>query len=49
MRQTETASLQVSDANEGGSRAFNVTLPDSDDLGKALAEWLNKATQEGQI
>ena len=47
--QPETASLQVSDANEGGSRAFNVTLPDSDDLGKALAEWLNKATQEGQI
>ena len=47
--QEDTSRLDLSDANEGGSRAFNVTLPDSDELGQAIASWLNKAKEEGQV
>ena len=46
--QPETSSLEFRDATEGGAATFNLTVPDGDEIGQALANWLMKAQKEGR-
>lgn len=45
----ESTGLQVSDATSGGSQTFNIQVPDGDEIGEAIANWLNKGNIEGRI
>ena len=47
--QPETSRLNVSDSSEEGSRVFNINVPDGDEIGEAIANWLNKAQSEGRV
>jgi tape measure domain-containing protein len=44
----ETSSLEFRDATESGSATINLTVPDGDEIGQALANWLMKAQKEGR-
>jgi hypothetical protein len=44
----ETSSLEFSDATSSGSASFNLTVPDGDEIGQAIANWLSKAQNEGR-
>ena len=46
--QQETSSLELTDTTSGGARTFNFNLPDGDELGQALMNWINKAEEEGR-
>jgi hypothetical protein len=45
----ETTSLQLSNATEGGGTNLNLTIPDGDDIGMAIASWIMKAQKEGRV
>lgn len=47
--QPETANLSVSEQTSGGARLFQVDLPDGDEIGQAIANWMMKATEEGRL
>jgi hypothetical protein len=44
----ETSSLEFRDSTEGGSQSINITVPDGDEIGQAIANWLTKAQSEGR-
>lgn len=46
--QEETSSLELTDASAGGSQTLNITVPDGDEIGQAIANWLNQAKEEGR-
>ena len=46
--QQETSSLELTDATSGGAQSFNLNVPDGDEIGQAIANWLNKAQEEGR-
>ena len=46
--QQETSSLELTDSGSSGSQSFNITVPDGDEIGQAIANWLNKAEAEGR-
>ena len=46
--QQETSSLELTDSGSGGSQSFNLTVPDGDEIGQAIANWLNQAKAEGR-
>ena len=46
--QEETSSLDLTDSSASGSQALNITVPDGDEIGQAIANWLNQATAEGR-
>lgn len=46
--QQETSSLELTDATSGGAQSFNINVPDGDEIGQAIANWLNKAQEEGR-
>lgn len=46
--QPETSSLEFRDSTESGSATINLTVPDGDEIGQALANWLMKAQKEGR-
>lgn len=47
--QEETSSLSLTDSSASGSQAINITVPDGDEIGQAIANWLSKATAEGRV
>ena len=47
--QAETSSLELSDSSTSGSRVFNINVPEGDEIGEAIANWLNKAQTEGRV
>ena len=47
--QQETAGLELSDTTEQGSQVFSINVPDGDEIGEAIANWLNKAQTEGRV
>ena len=46
--QQETSSLELTDSGSSGSQSFNLTVPDGDEIGQAIANWLNQAKAEGR-
>jgi len=46
--QEQTSSLELTDASTGGSQTLNITVPDGDEIGQAIANWLNQAKEEGR-
>lgn len=48
--QQETSSLEITDATATGSdtQTIQLTAADGDEIGEAIANWLNKAQQEGR-
>ena len=46
--QPETSSLEFTDTTNTGQTTFNLTVPDGDEIGQALANWINKAQTEGR-
>ena len=46
--QPETSSLEFTDTTDTGQTTFNLTVPDGDEIGQALANWINKAQTEGR-
>lgn len=46
--QEETSSLDLTDSSASGSQTLNITVPDGDEIGQAIANWLNQATAEGR-
>lgn len=47
--QNDTASLDISDSTTQGSQVFSINVPDGDEIGEAIANWLNKAQTEGRV
>lgn len=47
--QEQTSSLELTDAGAQGSQAINITVPDGDEIGQAIANWLTKAQSEGRV
>ena len=47
--QPETSNLELSDSSASGSQVLNITVPDGDEIGEAIANWLNKAQTEGRV
>jgi hypothetical protein len=45
----ETSSLEFNSATQGGSTNINLTVPDGDEIGMALANWILKAQKEGRV
>ena len=46
--QQETSSLELTNSDSSGSQSFNLTVPDGDEIGQAIANWLNQAKSEGR-
>ncbi|MCJ8293763.1 MAG: hypothetical protein MJK15_05085 [Colwellia sp.] len=46
--QEQTSSLSLTDSEASGSQTLNITVPDGDEIGQAIANWLNQATAEGR-
>jgi hypothetical protein len=46
--QEETSSLDLTDSSASGSQTLNITVPEGDEIGQAIANWLNQATAEGR-
>ena len=47
--QPESSSLEFTDTTDTGQTTFNLTVPDGDEIGQALANWLSKAQSEGRV
>tara|TARA_R110002124_G_scaffold285783_1_gene464836 strand:- start:10 stop:2106 length:2097 start_codon:yes stop_codon:yes gene_type:complete len=47
--QPETSSLEFTDTTESGQATINLTVPDGDLIGEAIASWLSKAQNEGRV
>ncbi len=47
--QPETTDLQLTDATASGSQVLNITVPEGDEIGMAIANWLTTAQQEGRV
>ena len=47
--QPETTSLELSSATQGGGTSINMTIPDGDEIGMAIASWILKAQKEGRV
>jgi hypothetical protein len=45
----ETTSLELSSATQGGGTNINMTIPDGDEIGMAIASWILKAQKEGRV
>lgn len=45
----ETSSLDFTDSSSGGSQTLNITVPDGDEIGEAIANWLKNAERTGNI
>ena len=45
----ESSSLEFTDTTDSGAATFNLTVPDGDEIGEAIASWLNKAQNEGRV
>ncbi|NRA81403.1 MAG: hypothetical protein HRU18_24665, partial [Pseudoalteromonas sp.] len=46
--QEQTSSLSLTDSEASGSQTLNITVPDGDEIGQAIANWLNQAKAEGR-
>ena len=46
--QEDSSRLELTDSNDSGSQSFNIIVPDGDEIGEAIANWLNKAKAEGR-
>ena len=46
--QEESSRLELTDTSDSGSQSFNLSVPDGDEIGEAIANWLNKAKAEGR-
>ena len=46
--QPETSNLELSESSASGSQVLNITVPDGDEIGEAIANWLSKAQTEGR-
>ena len=44
----DSSRLELTDSNDSGSQSFNIIVPDGDEIGEAIANWLNKAKAEGR-
>jgi hypothetical protein len=47
--QPESSSLEFTDTTDTGQSTFNLTVPDGDEIGEAIANWLSKAQNEGRV
>ncbi len=47
--QPETTDLQLTDATASGTQTINITVPEGDEIGMAIANWLTTAQQEGRV
>jgi hypothetical protein len=47
--QPESSSLEFTDTTDSGAATFNLTVPDGDEIGEAIANWLSKAQNEGRV
>lgn len=47
--QEETSSLELTDSSASGSQTFSLSVPDGDEIGQAIANWLSKAQDEGRV
>ena len=45
----ETSSLDFNNGTQGGNTNINLTVPDGDEIGMALANWILKAQKEGRV
>lgn len=45
----ESSSLEFTDTTDTGQATFNLTVPDGDLIGEAIASWLSKAQSEGRV
>ena len=45
----ESSSLEFTDTTESGQATINLTVPDGDEIGEAIANWLSKAKNEGRV
>ena len=45
----ESSSLEFTDTTDSGAATFNLTVPDGDEIGEAIANWLSKAQNEGRV
>lgn len=45
----ESSSLEFTDTTDTGQTTFNLTVPDGDEIGEAIANWLSKAQSEGRV
>ena len=45
----ESSSLEFTDTTDSGAATFNLTVPDGDEIGEAIANWLSKAQSEGRV
>ena len=45
----ESSSLEFTDTTDSGAATFNLTVPDGDEIGEAIASWLSKAQNEGRV
>ena len=45
----ESSSLEFTDTTESGQATINLTVPDGDLIGEAIASWLSKAQSEGRV
>ena len=46
--QEDSSRLELTDSSDSGSQSFNIIVPDGDEIGEAIANWLNKAKAEGR-
>ena len=47
--QPESSSLEFTDTTDTGQSTINLTVPDGDLIGEAIASWLSKAQSEGRV
>ena len=45
----ETSTLELTEQSDTGSQVITIKVPDGDEIGEAIANWLNKATIEGRV
>jgi len=45
----ESSSLEFTDTTDSGAATINLTVPDGDEIGEAIANWLSKAQNEGRV
>jgi len=45
----ETSTLELTEQSDTGSQVITINVPDGDEIGEAIANWLNKATIEGRV
>ena len=45
----ETSSLDLTESSDTGSQTLNIAIPDGDEIGQAIANWLNQAKSEGRV